>query len=369
MRIGVDGRELSGHPTGVGRYLASLCVQWASLPAGAGHDVVVYSPAPVDSPPTRPDDAAAGARTTYRVVPGTAGTWWEQTALAHAANGDQLDVFLGPGYSLPLRLAPPGVVTLHDISFVAHPEWFGWREGFRRRWLARRSAAVAETVITVSEFCRRELIRYLDLDPARVRVVHNGISAPGATADGGGMDPLVLYVGALFNRRHLPTLIAAFAQVAHRLPAAELVIIGPDRTYPRQDLAALAAAAGLGDRVTFRAYVAEAELAALYRRASVFAFLSEYEGFGMTPLEALAAGVPAVVGDTPVAREVYQSAARYVPVADADTVADALVEVMTDASVRQRLLANAEPLLRRLTWSRAATATLDVLAAAAERRQ
>ena len=76
----------------------------------------------------------------------------------------------------------------------------------------------------------------------------------------------------------------------------------------------LATAKGVSERITFRGYVSDAELGTLYGRASVFAFLSEYEGFGMTPLEALAAGVPAVVGDTPVAREVYRSAARYVPV-------------------------------------------------------
>lgn len=369
MRIGIDGRELSGHPTGVGRYLSSLCERWASLPAAAGHNIVVYSPERLGSPPTNLTESPTGAHTIYRVLPGTAGTWWEQTTLADAANADHLDVFLGPGYSLPLRLTPPGVVTLHDISFIAHPEWFRRIEGFRRRWLTRRAVAIAETIITVSEFCRQELVRYLNLDPTRVRVVPNGVSAPFAGSDGSPNNPLVLYVGSLFNRRHLPTLITAFAKVVRRMPTAELIIIGPDRTHPHQDLASLATTEGVGERVTFRGYVADAELGTLYRRASVFAFLSEYEGFGMTPLEALAAGVPAVVGDTPVAREVYRSAARYVPVSDANMVATALLEVMTDKSIRQRLLSNAAPVLEQLTWSRTALATLDVLLTAAELHQ
>jgi len=369
MRIGIDGRELSRHQTGVGRYVANLCERWASLPAAAGHTIVIYSPERIGSPPTNLRESPPGAQTIYRVVPGVAGTWWEQTALAHVANEDRLDVFFGPSYSLPLRLTPPSVVTLHDISFVAHPEWFRRGEGFRRRWFARRSAAIAETVITVSEFCRQELVHYLDLDPKRIRVIPNGVSEPFTASAVRSNDPLILYVGSLFNRRHLPTLITAFAKVVRRLPTAELIIIGPDRTHPHQDLMKLATANGVSERITFRGYVSDTELGTLYGRASVFAFLSEYEGFGMTPLEALAAGVPAVVGDTPVAREVYRSAARYVPVSDAKKVAATLLEVMTDKSVRQLLLSNAAPVLKQLTWSRAASTTLDVLLAAASLRQ
>ena len=115
----------------------------------------------------------------------------------------------------------------------------------------------------------------------------------------------MLYVGSIFNRRRLPDLIAAFARAAHDMPRARLVIAGADRSWPAQDLAAVAAAQGLGSRVELRHYVSDTELAALYARASVFAFLSEYEGFGLTPLEALASNVPIVVLDTPVAREVY----------------------------------------------------------------
>ena len=83
---------------------------------------------------------------------------------------------------------------------------------------------------------------------------------------------------------------------------ARLAIVGDDRTWPPVDLRAVAAAHAVADRVRFANYVSDQELAELYGTASVFAFLSEYEGFGLTPLEALSAGVPVVVLDTPVAR-------------------------------------------------------------------
>ena len=122
---------------------------------------------------------------------------------------------------------------------------------------------------------------------------------------------------------------------------------------------------GISDRIQFLSYVNEAELAQLYRDASVFAFLSEYEGFGMTPLEALATDVPALVGDTPVAREVYKDSVLYVPPKSIDGVVTGLVNLLTNANLRHTLLRNAKPVLANLTWARTAKHTLDVLTNAA----
>src|SRR5207244_8894235 len=144
------------------------------------------------------------------------------------------------------------------------------------------------------------------VSPERVRVI-----PPGVTQRARGTsprEPLVLFAGSIFNRRRLPTLIAAFAAATAARPEARLVIAGADRSYPALDLPGLAAEAGVAGRVEIKSYVTEAELEALYARAAVFVFLSEYEGFGLTPLEALSAGVPIVVLDTPIAREVYGDA-------------------------------------------------------------
>ena len=393
MRIGIDGRELSGARTGVGRYVANLCREWAA--EAAGREVLVYTPD--EAGPAGLVGPGRGARIEVRTVPGAPGIRWEQTALARAADADRLDVFFGPAYSIPLRLAAPAVVALHDISFAVHPEWFGWREGLRRRWLARRAASRAARVVTVSEFARAEIVREFDLDPARVVCVYDGIEAPAPapprldgraavltdgplTASADGQVPvgaetqatapaerpaLVLFVGSIFNRRHLPTLISAFARVVRGRPDVRLAIVGADRTHPRQDLPACAEAAGVADRVDFCGHLPDTELGPLFRRARVFAFLSEYEGFGMTPLEALAAGVPAVVGDSEVAREVCGDAARYVPVDDAAVVARDIERLLDDEALRARLLARGAARLERFTWRRAAAEMLDVLEQAA----
>jgi len=112
--------------------------------------------------------------------------------------------------------------------------------------------------------------------------------------------------------------------------------------------------------------VDDAALASLYRRASVFAFLSEYEGFGLTPLEALADGVPPLVLDTAIARETCGAAARYVaPSASNADIAAALEDLLTNESARQDVLGHRHQVLARYDWNVAAAATLSVLEEAA----
>ena len=367
MRIGIDGRELLSQRTGVGRYLAALCTQWLEL-SHEHHDFVVYSPH------TGNDIAVLGPPFVHirprsflhQPVVGTPGTWWEQVQLPLRANNDALDVFFAPGYSAPLRLEMPCVMTMHDVSFTAHPEWFRWREGLRRRWLATQSMVRATAVLTVSDFSRHEIIRWFDLPQNCVHVVRHGIDSSSMSTDrSSSQDPLVLYVGSLFNRRHLPTLIRAFGKVLTAVPDAKLAIVGADRTYPKQDLASIAKQSDVGDRMTLHAYIHENELVKMYRRAHVFVFLSEYEGFGLPPLEALAAGVPIVLADTPVTRELFDGAALLVPCLNVAATADAIVSLLRDDDLRRRQHASAASLLPSFDWKRAAQDTLMVLEEAA----
>ena len=116
----------------------------------------------------------------------------------------------------------------------------------------------------------------------------------------------MLFVGSLFQRRRIDVLIDAFARVAAANPDAHLDIVGENRTVPRVDYTTQVGALGLGGRISVRHWVDDETLATLYAQATAFAFLSEYEGFGFTPLEALAHGAVPVVLDTAVAREMLR---------------------------------------------------------------
>jgi len=388
MRIAIDARELAGRPTGVGRFLGEILREWAHMPEAAEHEFVYCAPGeiagagagPKDPADARSEDPAHGriGRDEHpadlrrphgeTAIEGGSGTLWEQRVLPRLARRAGADVLFCPAYSGPVFGTLPLVVAIHDVSFAAHPEWFGWREGLRRRVVTRRAARRASRIITISEFSRREIVDHLGVPPAKVDVIYPGTSrlGPERAADA-ARDPLVLFVGSIFNRRHVPETIRAFAKLARRHPDARFTIVGDNRTFPRMDLDAIIADAGQRERVLTRSYVRDAELADLYGRARAFVFLSDYEGFGLTPLEALASGIPIVVLDTAVSREVYGPAARYLAAPDPRLIEPALEAVLYDESVRSRLLDAAPAVVARYSWRACARGVLDVLVGAAQR--
>lgn len=354
LRIGVDAREVIGEVTGVGRYLGELLQRWTRRQDAPARRFVLFAPAPLSL-------SLPEASVDVRVLPAPhAGTWWEQTALRSAVRREPLDVFFAPAYTAPLGLRLPLALTIHDVSFLAHPEWFRPRERARRAFVTRRSARAASVVFTDSRFSRDEIVRLVPLDPARVEVIAPGIGPRHhAVAPAKTREPLVLFVGSVFNRRRLPQLIAGFARAATNVAAARLVIVGSNRTWPYQDLDSIAREHGVADRVEVRSYVGDDELARLYDRASAFVFLSEYEGFGLTPLEALAAGVPIFVLDTPVAREVYGPAAVYLPAAaGVDETAGMLRDALQGQAAADAVSPAADEILSRYSWDEAAERTL-----------
>lgn len=351
MRIGIDARELTGRATGVGRFVAGLLGQWAG---GAKHEFVCYAPEPLGI-------SLDARRFRTREVTG-AGTWWEQVRLADAVSRDALDVFFAPAYTAPLRLTLPIVAAIYDLSYVAHPEWFRLREGIRRRWLTRKTAERANAIITLSNFSRNEIVERLNTPADRIHVIAPGLDRPrpAPAADG---EPRILYVGSIFNRRHVPNLIRAVAVLRRTHPDVSLDIVGDDRSFPAENLDQIIANLDLGHTVRWHRYVSDGHLREMYARARAFAFLSEYEGLGLTPLEALAAGVPPVLYDTAVARESCGDAALYVPAGDRDRTVAALEQALFDPQTRAKIRSATPSVVARYDWPRAARETLAVIEA------
>ncbi|MGE0393385.1 MAG: glycosyltransferase family 4 protein [Vicinamibacterales bacterium] len=360
MRIAVDARELCGRPTGVGRYLAEVARVWRDLPEAAGHEIVWCGDRPFEHPLLD----RAGWRTAVR--PGR-GPYWEQIAFPGLAKVAMADVLFAPAYSGPVVGSTPLVVAIHDVSFAAHPEWFRWREGLRRRLLTRASARRAAAVLTLTEFSRREIHRYLGVPLDRIHLAAPGPSGLAVTRPADAPRHTVLMAGSVFNRRHVPELMAGFGRLVARRPHAALAVVGENRTWPPQDLEAARRDSGAAERIALHSYVGDDALARLYGSARAFAYLSSYEGFGIPPLDALVHGVPPVLLDTPVAREVFGDAAEYVARPDPALIADALDRVLYDETRRDAILRAAPAVVARYSWTACARTVLAALANAAER--
>ena len=345
MKIAIDARELRDMPTGVGRFLAEILAAWKTMPEAQAQEFILLAP--------------------DRVAP-RSGTLWEQVVLPRLVREARADVLFSPAYSGPMFPPVPMVVAIHDVSFAAHPEWFSWREGAKRRTTTRLAARAATHVLTISEFSKREIVAYLGIDSSKVVVAYPGVAdlkGPPRMSNGLPENQTVLFVGSIFNRRHVPALVEGFARLARARPGARLEIVGENRTVPHIDLAAAVRAEGLHDRIQLRSYVTDQELHTLYAGASVFAFLSAYEGFGLTPLEAMSAGLPVLLLDTPVAREICGDAAMYVARPDPALIGEALTTLLFDAEQRRTLRDAADRRLAKYSWTDCARQVLQVLLA------
>jgi glycosyltransferase involved in cell wall biosynthesis len=282
-------------------------------------------------------------------------------------------VFFAPAYACPLGLDVPRVTTVHDMSFFSVPDDFTLLDGMRRRATVGASIGASRRLLAVSDFTRREIAAYFPVAAARVAVTPHGadddLAAPPprelARARLGLRGPMVLTVGTILNRRCLPVLFNAVARLRRAWPDLTLDVVGENRTHPHLDLHSLASRTGLGEHVRLSGFVNEAGLADRYAAADVCVFLSEYEGFGLPALEAMARGVPVVTSTLPALGEVFGEAALLVDPRDAPATADALDRLLRDPALRGDLMARGRALAARHSWAECAQVTRAALQDAA----
>jgi glycosyltransferase involved in cell wall biosynthesis len=291
---------------------------------------------------------------------------WKHVALPLALIRDKIGVFHSPTGTLPLLAPCRQAVTIHDVFAAIEPAWFAPRTGMQLRVSQRRAAHKASAVVAVSECTKRDLVERLGVPAERIRVVYNGVDHdrfqpievdPEAVARRYGVPhPFVLCVGSLMPWRNAPRLLRATARLGFGLLFVGRDIWGTDPT------ARLAAEKGW-DWARFAGYVADADLAAVYAAAQVFAYPSLYEGFGIPPVEAMACGTPVVASTAGALPEVLGDAALLVDPYDEDALAEALRAAADDrGALRRRGILRAA----RYTWPAAAAETWQVYEAAGQ---
>jgi alpha-1,3-rhamnosyl/mannosyltransferase len=279
-----------------------------------------------------------------------------------------LDAFHAPAYTGPLWGATPTVLTIHDVSYARHPEWYPYRRDPARRAFYRASATRAARVITDSAFSREEIVAAYGIPRDRVVVIPLGVAptffAPDGVAPGPmpGPAPYVLHVGDLHRRRNLGGALSAVVGLRRRVPALRglrLCLVGVDRGEAA-GLLAQARDAGDGEALELKGPASEPELIALYRGASAFVYPSRYEGFGLPVLEAMASGTAVVAARAGAIPEVGGDAVLLVEPDDAGALERALERVLMDAGERSRLVAAGVARAASFTWARTARLTAAV---------
>lgn len=268
-----------------------------------------------------------------------------------------VDVVHSPNYVVPPALRAATVVTVHDLTFVRFPELC---TDDTRRFPALIQAAVdrGAWVHTVSRWVADEVVDTFHVDPERVVVVPNATDPlPAGTAEAGrrlaGGDRYVLALGTVEPRKNLARLVAAFERVADDDRDLRLVIAGAEG-WGADELRGACTVARHADRIVRLGWVDAEQRAALLRGATVLAYPSLYEGFGIPPLEAMAAGTPVVAGRAGALPETCGDAAVLVDPLDVDALAAALDEVVHDEGTAAELVARGRANLARFSWDRSA---------------
>jgi glycosyltransferase involved in cell wall biosynthesis len=365
LRIGVEAHVVGRRQTGNERVVANLV---RGLAARGPHHVVVYFTDPATA------EAWTAERlpnTTVRLLRPAHPAVRIPFGLPLAARRDRLDVLLAHVNRPPF--APCPVVTLvHDVAFARYPEYFSRYERIYMNRSIPASIRKSRAIVAVSAFTRDEIVALYGVPASRITVAPNGVDRVflDPTPRRSPVEPpFFLAIGNLQPRKNLVTLIRAYRRFSEDHPDApeRLVIVGQER-LGTEDLYREAEDLRRAGRVEFTGYVADEEMVGLLQRATAFAYPSVYEGFGLPPLEAMAAGAPALVADIPVMREVAGEAARRLAPTDPDAWASALWDAATDRAGRPERVARGRAWATGFTWERAASIVGDVLERAATGR-
>ena len=283
---------------------------------------------------------------------------------------DKLDVFHAQ-YVLPYNLDCRTVLTVHDVLYERFPQLFPKLEYYWLRAGVRRSCQKADSIITVSETSKRDIVEFYDIDPARITVTYLGADpryhpldreiAKKALKDQYGIEEdFILYVGAIQPRKNIARLLSAFARLKNdlRIPH-KLVIVGPKAWMVESTFAALQQSPARDD-VIVAGYVPTADLPYFYNAATVFVYISLCEGFGLPVIEAMACGAPTITSRGSSLEEVSGQAAVLVDPSDETSIAEAMRRVLTDSELRSNLRELGIARSRDFSYCRMASQTREI---------
>ncbi len=374
LSVGIEATSLIGPRSGVGHTTA--CMVDALVGADEGIEITLLPVTARGAGSLRsPDAAHPRVRVARTRLPARAMTWvWSRATWPPAELFcGSIDVFWAPNFLLPPLVKAAGVMTIHDLAFVSMPE--ACSEHVRSyAETVPRMAARANRIIVPSRVVAEEIAGWLPSEADRVRVVPWAVRRV-FREKGGGLvrprrealgvrEPFALFVGNLEVRKNIDLLLRSFERVRSIHPDAQLVLVGSPG-YGWEGIKTSHDALLQSDAVRVVGYLPDEEVAALVRGARVFVYPSRYEGFGIPPLEAMAAGTPVVAAKTASLPEALGDHARWVHPDDMDGLATAIADHF-EGTPDSGTIEAAREWATSFTWGRAATAHIEVFEEAVE---
>lgn len=367
LHVGIDCLVVADRPSGVERAVVGLVEGLAAIaPPDQRFSLMIAS--------GREGALPTGEALTPLRAPswadGRAGRVFYEQALATArlcARG--VEVLHGPAYVLPHDWDGPSVVTIHDAITVCYPQWCQWHNVVHYGLVMTRSARRASAVIVPSEFTKRELVEHIEVQEQRIHVAPLGVSEKFAPASDqtiaqvrerhGLPERYLLCVGNVEPRKNLVAVIEAFERIAGDVP--HVLVIAGKRGWKCGEIRDAINFSARASRIHRLDWVEQEDLPALYSGADALIQWSLHEGFGLTPLEAMACGTPAIISDGGALPEVAGDAARVVSLeAGPAGLADVLAVLIEDEEERAEMARRGIEHAAQFTWAAHARTVAEV---------
>lgn len=262
---------------------------------------------------------------------------------------------------------PPGtrgktLLMVHDMAVFAYPETLSWRTKYMLGMTLKKSTKRADHLLTVSEFSKKEMISYLNLDPERITVVPNGVdfsrfhteysqeTIQGVVEKLGIGGEYFLYLGTLEPRKNIPRLIEAYSQLKRKVEHVPKLVLAGRKGWLYDSIFERVKELDLEESVLFAGYVSNEDTPPLMAGAKAFIFPSLYEGFGMPPLEAMACGTPVIVAEAASLPEVVGDNGLYIDPFDTDSMVDAMERIILNPELCKQLSISGKEHASQFTW-------------------
>jgi glycosyltransferase involved in cell wall biosynthesis len=363
MRIGIDARLVYYNRAGIGEYIVQLAQALTQIETGTDRFILLQS---------HKDKSSIVKSDKF----GRKSLWtpshnrFEQQALSFEISRLKMDLLHSPDFIPPFRRNCKSVITVHDLAFLLYPH-FLTKESARYYGQIDQAWRKTDHIIAVSEATKQDSIRMLGVPEKKITVIHEAANPIYRQLPPGESTryvkerykiskDFILFVSTIEPRKNLPGLLQAYRRLKSDYKRDELLVLAGANGWLWEEVYETVNRLDLEDHVVFLGRVPSEDLVHLYNAAQMLVHPSFYEGFGLTPLEAITCGTPAIVSNTAALPEVVGDAAMLIDPHDLEGLTVAMMRVLTEKELRDDLIHKGLKRAKMFSWENAAQKTLEV---------
>lgn len=291
----------------------------------------------------------------------------ENFSLLKLLRKNNFDLYHSPNYILPFFCNFPSVLTIHDLITLDYPDFCQTESVVYFRLSLSRSVKQASKIIAVSQTVKNDILRHFDIPEDKIKVIYHGLNPIFKKSIDESIlkkhllpGKYILFVGNIEPKKNLNRLIRAFDQLKKNTEMPHKLVIVGKKGWKYKSIFKTISELKIAKEIVFCGYVPEGDLPVIYSMADLFVFPSLYEGFGFPPLEAMACGVPVLASTKGALPEITGGNCLLVDPYQVDEIANGMHKILTDHSLKQKLISDGNKWVKQFSWEKAAKETLSV---------